>query len=58
MGTLKLDVSVDHIATLRQARYATAPDWPKSAAMAWVAHASRVLVAVFHRDELSLCSAR
>src|SRR5213083_1889405 len=26
MGTLKLGVNVDHIATLRQARYATTPD--------------------------------
>jgi pyridoxine 5'-phosphate synthase PdxJ len=58
MGKLRLGVNVGHIATFRQARYATAPEWPKSAAMAWVAHASRVLVAVFHRDELSLCSAR
>src|SRR6476659_5220025 len=27
MGTLRLGVNLDHIATLRQARYATMPDW-------------------------------
>jgi len=26
MGTLRLGVNIDHIATLRQARYATMPD--------------------------------
>jgi len=29
MGTLRLGVNIDHIATLRQARYATMPDSKK-----------------------------